>query len=241
MVDDMAPRRRAESRRDTGGHVPQPRTPGGEAGRSWQEAEALRRGDQAAFAELVRRIHPSMVRLATTYVTSRAVAEEVAQDTWVAVLEQLDRFEGRSSLKTWIFRILVNQAKTRGVRERRTTPFSSLSLQQEATEPGMPPDAFFDDDHRWAGHWAVPVPAWDMPEEHLLSAELGRVIQAAVDDLPPAQRAVVALRDGQSLSSHEVCDLLGLTEVNQRVLLHRGRTTVRAAIAAYAGQMGVAV
>lgn len=241
MVDGMAPRRRAESRRDTGGHVPQPRTPAGEAGRSWQEAEALRRGDQAAFAELVRRIHPAMVRLATTYVTSPAVAEEVAQDTWVAVLEQLDRFEGRSSLKTWIFRILVNQAKTRGVRERRTTPFSSLSLQQEATEPGLPPDAFFDDDHRWAGHWAVPVPAWDMPEEHLLSAELGRVIQAAVDDLPPAQRAVVALRDGQSLPSQEVCDLLGLTEVNQRVLLHRGRTSVRAAIAAYAGQMGVAV
>lgn len=237
----MGPRRSAENRRDAGGHVPQPRARGGEVGRSRQEAEALRRGDQAAFAELVRRIHPSMVRLATTYVTSRAVAEEVAQDTWVAVLEQLDRFEGRSSLKTWIFRILVNQAKTRGVRERRTTPFSSLSLQQEATQPGMPPDAFFEDDHRWAGHWAVPVPAWDMPEEHLLSAELGRVIQGAVDDLPPAQRAVVALRDGQSLSSHEVCDLLGLTEVNQRVLLHRGRTTVRAAIAAYAGQMGVAV
>lgn len=182
-----------------------------------------------------------MVRLATTYVSSRAVAEEVAQDTWVAVLEELDRFEGRSSLKTWIFRILINRAKTRGVRERRTTPFSSLPPQQDVAETGMPSDAFFADDHRWAGHWAVPVPAWDMPEEHLLSAELGRVIHEAVYALPPAQRAVVSLRDGQSLSSQEVCELLGLTEVNQRVLLHRGRTAVRAAVAAYAGRMGVAV
>jgi RNA polymerase sigma-70 factor (ECF subfamily) len=241
MVDGMPPRRRGARRTPAEGSVPAPRSPAEQSDDARQELDALRRGDQAVFAALVRRLHPSMVRLATSYVSSRAVAEEVAQDTWVAVLEELDRFEGRSSLKTWIFRILVNRAKTRGVRDRRTLPFSSLGPPQEATETGLPPDAFFDDDHRWAGHWAAPVPAWDMPEEHLLSSELGGVIRDAVDGLPPTQRAVVSLRDGQSLSAHEVCDLLGLSEANQRVLLHRGRSAVRAAIATYADRMGVAV
>jgi RNA polymerase sigma-70 factor, ECF subfamily len=220
---------------------PGPAPPDPARTREREQLAALRRGDQAAFAELVRRLHPSMVRLATSYVSSRALAEEVAQDTWVAVLEELDRFEGRSSLRTWMFRILVNKAKTRGVRERRSMPFSSLSLQQEAAGPMLPPESFFDDDHRWAGHWAVPVHAWELPEEHLLSTELAGVILQAVDGLPPAQRAVVALRDGQSLPSQEVCDLLGLTEANQRVLLHRGRTRVRSAIAAYAERTGVGV
>ena len=203
------------------------------------ELEALRRGDQAAFLALVRRLHPSMVRVATTFVPSREVGEEVAQDTWVAVLEELDRFEGRSSLKTWIFRILTNQAKTRGARERRTTPFSALTIQRESAAPTMPPERFLDESHRWAGHWAAPVPAWELPEEHLLSAELGEVIRDAVDVLPPAQRAVVVLRDGQSLSSGEVCDVLGLSEGNQRVLLHRGRLRVRAAVQEYAERVEV--
>jgi len=240
MVDVMPPRRQAARRTPADGSIPAPRSPSGQGDTARQELDALRRGDPAVFAALVRRLHPSMVRLATSYVSSRAVAEEVAQDTWLAVLEELDRFEGRSSLQTWIFRILVNQAKTRGVRERRTTPFSSLASPQDPGA-GLSPDAFFEDDHRWAGHWAAPVPGWDMPEERLLSSELGGVIQEAVDGLPPVQRAVVSLRDGQSLSAHEVCDLLGLSEANQRVLLHRGRTAVRAAIAAYAGRMGVAV
>ncbi len=202
------------------------------------ELAALRRGDQSIFVELVHRLHPTMVRVAGSYVSSRAVAEEVAQDTWVAVLEELDRFEGRSSLRTWIFRILTNQAKTRGVRERRTTPFSSLAGQRDTSESTMPPDAFLDERHRWAGHWAVPVHAWELPEEHLLSDELGQVIRQAVDALPAAQRAVVALRDGQSLSSHEVCDALSLSEGNQRVLLHRGRTRVRAAVEEYVERVG---
>ncbi len=216
------------------GPIPAARTPDHD---QLAELAALRDGDQATFAALVGRLHPTMVRVASSYVSSRAVAEEVAQDTWVAVLEQLDRFEGRSSLKTWIFRILTNTAKTRGVRERRTTPFSSL--ETETTGPVLPADSFNGDGHRWAGHWAAPVEAWELPEERLLSSELGRVIQRAVDELPPAQRAVVSLRDGQALSSREVCDLLDITEANQRVLLHRGRTKVRQVVNAYVGRVGV--
>lgn len=221
------------------GRIPSPRTPDSRVGHEAEELAALRRGDQAAFVALVRRLHPSMVRVATSYVSSREVGEEVAQDTWVAVLEELDRFEGRSSLRTWIFRILTNQAKTRGARERRSTPFSALAVQRESADLALAPEAFLDRNHRWAGHWAVPVHSWDLPEDHLLSEELGEVIQQAVDALPPAQRAVVVLRDGQSLTAREVCDLLGVTEANQRVLLHRGRVRVREAIGEYAERLGV--
>ncbi len=219
--------------------IPRPRSPEASGDREESELAALRRGDEAAFVALVRRLHPSMVRVATSYVSSRAVAEEVAQDAWVAVLEELDRFEGRSSLKTWIFRILTNLAKSRGARERRSTPFSALAVQREAADSIVPSDSFFDRDHRWAGHWAVPMHAWELPEEHLLSTELGEVIQKAVDLLPAAQRAVVVLRDVQSLSSRETCDLLGLSEANQRVLLHRGRARVRAVLAEYVERVGV--
>ncbi len=208
--------------------------------RDEDELAALRRGDQTAFMALVRRLHPSMVRVASSFVPSREVGEEVAQDTWVAVLEELDRFEGRSSLRTWIFRILTNQAKTRGIRERRSTPFSALGMQREAADPTLPPESFFPGGHRWAGHWAGPVHSWQLPEESVLSAELGGVIQHALDELPPAQRAVVVLRDCQTLSSREVRELLGLSEGNQRVLLHRGRQRVRAAIGEYVGRVGVA-
>ena len=222
------------------GRIPTPRSP--RPGRPPDDELArLRRGDQAAFAELVRRLHPTMVRVAGGYVSSRAVAEEVAQDTWVAVIEQLDRFEGRSSLKTWIFRILTNKAKTRGVRERRSTPFSSLGPSQGDADTLFPSGTFLDETHRWSGHWAQPVQAWELPEDHLLSDELGHVIQHAVDALPPAQRLVVSLRDGQDLSAGEVCDMLELSEANQRVLLHRGRAKVRAAVAEYVERLGVSV
>ena len=208
--------------------------------RDEDELAALRRGDQSAFKSLVRRLHPSMVRVASCFVPSREIGEEVAQDTWVAVLEELDRFEGRSSLQTWIFRILTNQAKTRGMREKRTTPFSALGVQHESTDPTVPPESFFGGGHRWAGHWSTPVRSWELPEESLLSAELGRVIQRALDQLPPAQRAVVVLRDCQTLSSREVRELLDLSEGNQRVLLHRGRQRVRASIGEYVGRVGAA-
>lgn len=219
--------------------VPRPRAPDTRLARDTDELVALRRGDQSAFMALVRRLHPSMVRLATTYVSSREIGEEVAQDTWVAVLEELDRFEGRSSLKTWIFRILTNQAKTRGVREKRSAPFSSLAVQAEAAEETEPLESFLDAGHRWCGHWAVPVHSWQLPEEQLLTAELGELLARALDALPPAQRAVVVLHDGQSLTSQEVCDLLEISEANQRVLLHRGRLRVRRAIAEYADRMVV--
>ena len=219
--------------------VPRPRAPEKRPARDTDELVALRRGDQSAFMALVRRLHPSMVRLATTYVSSREIGEEVAQDTWVAVLEELDRFEGRSSLKTWIFRILTNQAKTRGVREKRSAPFSSLAVHAEAAEEIEPPESFLDAGHRWCGHWAVPVHSWQLPEEELLTAELGELLARALDTLPPAQRAVVVLHDGQSLTSREVCDLLEISEANQRVLLHRGRLRVRRALAEYADRMVV--
>src|SRR5512145_666796 len=135
------------------GHIPAPRSPHRYTSSEADELSRLRQGNQATFAELVRRLHPTMVRVASGYVSSRAVAEEVAQDTWVAVIEQLDRFEGRSSLKTWILRILTNKAKTRGAQERRTTPFSALASAREAEEPVLSPDAFFDESHRWSGHW----------------------------------------------------------------------------------------
>src|SRR3712207_561609 len=208
-------------------------TPAGSSDSEAHLLSALRAGDQAAFTDLVRRLHPGMVRVASSYVASRAVAEEVVQDTWLAVLESLDRFEGRSTLKTWIFRILVNQAKSRGVREHRTMPFSSLNVRSESEGTALPAECFLEDGHRWAGHWAGSVTAWQIPEDSVVEAELGALIRRTIDGLPPAQGAVVALRDGQGLSAQEVCDLLGLSAANQRVLLHRGRARVRAAIGGY--------
>lgn len=236
----MTPAERGASPVPSRGRIPAARTPADAVGaRDQAELAALRRGDQAAFSALVRRLHPTMVGVASSYVASRAVAEEVTQDTWLAVLEGLDRFEGRSSLKTWIFRILTNKAKPRGIREGRTQPFSALATQRETEGPAMAPETFLGDEDRWAGHWASPVTPWEMPEEYLLSSELVTVIRRAIDDLPPGQRAVVALRDGQSLEAREVCDLLGISEANQRVLLHRGRIKVRAAVAEYAARVGV--
>jgi RNA polymerase sigma-70 factor, ECF subfamily len=193
---------------------------------------ALRRGDEAAFVRLVEALHGSMLRLAMIHVGDRATAEEVVQDAWLGVLRQLDRFEGRSSLKTWILRITSNRAKTRAVRERRTLPFSALpGGDQDAEEPAAEPDRFLPAGHRWAGHWASPPASWrEVPEDLLLSRETMREVERAVDRLPPAQRAVLVLRDVEGLSAAEACRLLELSEGNQRVLLHRARSKVRAAL-----------
>jgi RNA polymerase sigma-70 factor, ECF subfamily len=191
----------------------------------------LRRGDERAFATLMDVYSSPLLRVAMSYVPCRAVAEEVVQETWLGVLKGIDRFEGRSSLKTWIFRILTNTAVTRGARERRVVPFASLS--GDDGEP-FDPDRFFGTDHdRYPGHWEFGPTPWETPEEELLSGEAREVILSAIDQLPPAQRAVISLRDVEGWPSDEVCDALELSEGNQRVLLHRARTKVRAALERY--------
>jgi RNA polymerase sigma-70 factor (ECF subfamily) len=193
---------------------------------------ALRAGDEEAFAMLVDRYGPSMLRLAMTLVSSRAVAEEVVQETWLAVLTGIDRFEERSSLKTWVFRILTNKAKTRAEREGRTVPFSSLAGPDD--EPAVDPDRFVGTGVPGRGPWATPPKALDrVPEDRLLAREAQERIVAAIVALPPAQRAVITLRDVDGLSAEETCDVLGLTEGNQRVLLHRARSKVRAEFERY--------
>jgi RNA polymerase sigma-70 factor, ECF subfamily len=192
----------------------------------------LRAGDEDAFRRLVADWHPMLLRVAQIFVPSRAVAEEVVQETWLRVLGALDRFEGRSSLRTWVFRILVNTAKTRAQREGRVIPFSALNDPGRIPEPAVDPDRFLDADHeRYPGHWSSPPRA--LPEERLLAAETRDVIAAAIDELPAAQRAVISLRDVAGWDSAEVCNALDLTEVNQRVLLHRARATVRRALEDY--------
>jgi RNA polymerase sigma-70 factor (ECF subfamily) len=168
-----------------------------------------------------------LVRVARAYVPTQTAAEEVAADTWLAVLEGIDRFEERSSLKTWIFRILTNKAKTRGMRERRSLPFSAL----EADDLSVDPDRFHGPEHRWPGHWAAAPQGF--PEERLLAAETRDVVERAIEALPPAQRAVISLRDVEGWSADEVCNALTLSETNQRVLLHRARSAVRAALESY--------
>ena len=188
---------------------------------------ALRNGDESAFRSLVEMYHAMLVRVARMYVSSQAVAEEVAAETWLAVVEGINRFEERSSLKTWIFRILTNRAKTRGIREGRSLPFSSL----EPDEPAVEPERFHGGDHRWPGHWAAPPQGF--PEERLLAGETRDVLERAIEALPPTQRAVITLRDVEGWSAEEVCNALTLTETNQRVLLHRARSAVRRALEEY--------
>ncbi len=195
----------------------------------------LRAGDEAAFATLVQMYSPALLRLARMYVSTRTVAEEVVQETWLGVLRGLDRFEQRSSLKTWIFRILVNTAKTRGQREARTIPFSSTGPAPE-DEPSVDPDRFQSADQRWPGHWALAPTRWQTPEERLVSAETLRVILKAIDELAPAQREVITLRDIEGWSSEDVRNALELSETNQRVILHRARSKVRAALEDYLGE-----
>jgi RNA polymerase sigma-70 factor (ECF subfamily) len=197
-----------------------------------QLLEALRAGDEAAFAQLVREYQPSLVRVARIYVSTQAAAEEVAAETWLAVLNGLDRFEGRSSLKTWIFRILTNIAKTRGQRDGRTLPFSALENPGRVPEAALDADRFLDPEHpRWPGHWAVRPEPW--PEDALVAAETQAVVAEAIEALPPAQRAVISLRDVEGWSSEEVRNALELSETNQRVLLHRARSKVRRALESY--------
>lgn len=184
---------------------------------------ALRAGDERAFAELVRRYQPMMLRIARMYVKTPGAAEEVVQETWLGVLRGLDRFEGRSSVKTWIFRILVNQAKTRGVRDQRVTPFASL---EDDEGPTLESSRFGDD-----GWWAAHPGAWSqLPAERLESKETIAAVRDAIAELPARQQEVIVLRDLVGLDGAEVSESLGVTEGNQRVLLHRARAKVRTAL-----------
>jgi RNA polymerase sigma-70 factor (ECF subfamily) len=193
---------------------------------------ALRAGDEQAFMELVDEWHSLMVRVARSHVPTLAVAEEVVQETWLGVLEGLDRFEGRSSLKTWVFRILVNRGITRGERERRTVPFSSLVSDDVGhEEPAVDPDRFL------GGAWNAPAglaprPWSDSPERLAIESETVGHVRAAIDELPEAQRAVIVLRDVAGFTAEEACDLLGVSNGNQRVLLHRARSGVRSRVEA---------
>ncbi len=189
----------------------------------------LRSGDETAFTELVQAHHGAMVRLAMSFVRTRAAAEEVTQDSWLGVLSGLDRFEARCSLKSWILRIVGNKARTRAVRDVRSTPFSALGAPEEDASPEL--ESRFDAD----GTWAVPPRPWaaDTPERVLLHGEAIRVVQRTLEELPALQRAVVQLRDLDGLDALDVCNILEISETNQRVLLHRGRMRLRETLERY--------
>jgi len=196
---------------------------------------ALRRGDEEVFTMLVSKYSNSLLRMAQDFVGTRSVAEEVVQETWLALLNGIDRFESRSSLKTWLFRILMYKAKARATREARTVPLSSLVGDQN--ERAVPEDRFDASNKPWVGHWASPPIAVDsVPEQRLLAHEVRDRIAAALEGLPEGQRIVVRLRDVAGWDAAEVCGELGLTDANQRVLLHRGRAKLRAALEQYLGE-----
>jgi RNA polymerase sigma-70 factor (ECF subfamily) len=197
--------------------------------------DRLRGGDEGAFVCLVNTYSASLKRVALAFVSNDAVAEEVVQETWLAVLTGLDRFEGRSTIKTWIFKILTNRAKTRAIREKRTIAFSALEDDAAADQPAVDPARFLPASHAmWPGHWASPPEHWSSSaEDAVLGRETMGILQRGLESLPPAQRMVVALRDVHGWPAAEVCDVLGLSEANQRVLLHRGRSRLRGALEVY--------
>jgi RNA polymerase sigma-70 factor (ECF subfamily) len=194
---------------------------------------ALREGDERTFASLIDEYGPAMLRVARMYVSSGAVAEEVVQEAWLGVLGGIARFEGRSSLKTWIFRIVANIAKTRGEREGRSLPFSSVGGDADGAEATVDPDRFLGAG-RWAGHWSSAPSRWsELPEERLIGSETLQVVEAAIAALPEVQRTVITLRDVEGWSGEEVRNVLEISETNQRVILHRARAKVRRAIESY--------
>ena len=197
-----------------------------------QVVAALRAGDERAYAALVEELTPALTRLALAHVPSRAVADEVVQDTWVGVIRGIGGFEGRSALRTWIFQILLNIARSRGGREARTLPFSYFRRRAEEgrDEPAVDPDRFQGRRGEYPGHWASPPTPWAEPEERLAGDAAREVLLRAIAELPLRQREVITLRDIQGYSASDACNALGVSETNQRVLLHRARSKVRAAL-----------
>ena len=192
-----------------------------------QLLDALRTGDEQAFGHLVSRHHAAMLRVARNYVACASVAEEVVQETWLGVVKGIHSFRGGSSLKTWIFRILINRAMSRGKRERRVVPFAALQPAGDGDE-SFNPDGFLAD-----GHWATPPRPYEAPADRMALLEFRARLREALVHLPERQQIVVTLRDVEGLSSEEVCDLLHISAENQRVLLHRGRTRLRQALESY--------
>ncbi|KUO09784.1 RNA polymerase sigma factor [Streptomyces sp. DSM 15324] len=195
--------------------------------------QRLREGDERAFALVLDSWSGGMLRVAMAFVSTRESAEEAVQDTWLAVIKGIGDFEGRSSLKTWVYRILVNTAKARGTKESRTVPFGDLLAEEEG--PTVDPARFRGRGEPYAGHWAVgqePRP-WHFPEGHVLRGEVRGVIEKAIDGLPPRLRTVITLRDVEGYGSEEVCSLLEISPGNQRVLLHRARALLRGKLERY--------
>jgi len=195
---------------------------------------SLRSGDESAFVWLVKQYQTSLVRIARLFVQDEPTAEELVQETWLAVLRGLEKFESRSSLKTWIFTILTNKAKTRGQREKRSVSFSDLD-DPTSDSPTVDPDRFRPaSEGIWEGHWRDgPTPWREIPEDSMVYSETLKIVQRSIDSLPETQRAVMTLRDIHELSSEEVCNVLDISETNQRVLLHRARARVRQALENY--------
>lgn len=193
----------------------------------------LRNGDELAFVALVEAYHAKMVRLAQTFVGSTMVAEEVAQEAWLGVLRGVQRFEGRSSVQTWIFTILTNCARTRAQREQRVMAFSDAFTDDEDGEPVVDPNRFRQEG-RWRGHWRDGPSSWHAaPEDRILAQETLDLVRAAIEALPPHQRTVILLRDVDGVDATDVCNILQISESNQRVLLHRARAKVQNALALY--------
>ncbi|MGH7216901.1 MAG: RNA polymerase sigma factor [Nitrospiraceae bacterium] len=194
----------------------------------------LRHGDEGAFDELVNQHHSALIRMAMGYVADREVAEEVVQDTWMAVIESLNRFEGRSSLRTWICGILIHKAKDRGVREKRHTTFSAFESHDDDNDEAVDPFRF-QQSGEWAGHWAFPPQPWDnqTPEKLLASKQAVDCMQLAIEALPETLKDVLILRDVEGVEAKEVCEMLNITETNLYVRLHRARERVRVAVETY--------
>jgi RNA polymerase sigma-70 factor (ECF subfamily) len=190
--------------------------------------KALTAREPAALAFLIDTYHSSLVRVADQYVPSRSIAEEVVQDTWLAVIEGIDRFEQRATVKTWLYRILLNIARSRGTKERRSIPFALNSSLEP--EPAVDPHRFRRYSRRGRGQWKQPPEPWSDPEEHILATEAHAVIRQAVGQLPPDQREVLTMRDVLGWTATETCDALSITDTNQRVLLHRARAKLRTAL-----------
>lgn len=196
--------------------------------------DRLRKGDEGAFDELVTRHHSALIRMALAYVADREVAEEVVQDTWMAVIDGLSRFEGRSLLRTWIFGIMIHKAKDRGVREKRHVNFSSFESVDDDNDEAVDPSRFHQSGE-WAGHWAFPPQPWDerTPEKLLASQQAVNAMNRAIEALPQTLKEVLILRDVEGVEAKEACDILRITETNLYVRLHRARERVRQAVESY--------